>query len=272
MAKVIDCTIFYNEFMMLDFRLASLRDVVSRFVIVEADTSFSGKPKGLELRQWLHDTHPDLVHRIDLVEVTDMPANPNPWVKEAHQRDAILRGLGTAHRNDLVMMFDIDEIPDVARIEASISNSDICAVEQSFYYYFFNLFKGVWRKGTASLFRNLAVSPNTARGLFGRPLIENAGWHFSYLMPPAAIAEKISAFSHQEFNKPQFTDPVQIANRIAARADLFGRKAEAGLRPCVIDDSFPVYLRENSRKYAAFIIDTVGEDGSSPTTVGERAP
>lgn len=249
---IIDCTIFNDELEILEFRLDCLAEAVDRFVIVEADRTFSGRPKPLILRAAL-DRWPDKHHRIRLIEVTDMPNNPNAWVREAHQRNAIERGLEDAAQNDLVLISDLDEIPNIAEIERQIRNDDICALNQKFYYYYFNLRKGHWNKAAASLKRNLKVSPQITRGLMGRPQIDEAGWHFSYLMSPEQIARKIEAFSHQEFNSPKFVDTQRIAERVEKRIDLFDRN-QSKLRVEPIDDSFPLYLRQNADHYSHYIL------------------
>ncbi|NHQ75165.1 hypothetical protein HAT86_11930 [Roseovarius gahaiensis] len=254
MAKIIDCTLFHNEFMMLDLRFGILKNKVDKFVITEANSTFSGHSKEFKLKAWIEEHHSDIANRVDVIEVDDMPSNPNPWIKEAYQRNAVSRGLDQSHESDIVMFLDIDEIPNVDRIEEGVSNDDINALDQSFYYYYFNLYKGRWTKPSACLFRNLPVSPQMARGMPLRPIIKEAGWHFSYVMPPEAISEKISAFSHQELNKSNFNDPKKISARIQRRADLFDRKQQGDLKAVPLDASFPRFIRENSDAYADFLV------------------
>ena len=45
--KVYDCFTFFNELDLLEIRLNELNDVVDYFVLVEATTTYSGKPKEL---------------------------------------------------------------------------------------------------------------------------------------------------------------------------------------------------------------------------------
>lgn len=253
-AKVIDCTMFYNEFMMLELRLRCLADQVDRFVITEADRTFSGAPKPFVLRSWLQETLPDLVSRIDVIEVEDMPSNPNAWVREAHQRNAVTRGLHGCNPNDLILLFDLDEIPDVGQIEKALPNDDIAAVQQLFFYYYFNLNRGSWKHGSASLLKNLTVTPQTARNMMGRPIIASGGWHFSYVMTPEEMATKILAFSHQELNTDTFNDPAKIAEKVRLQVDLFDRTNGPEFRPIPLNHRFPPYLVQNREKYADFIL------------------
>lgn len=137
---IVDSFIFSNELGMLELRLEILADTVDRFVLVEADRTFSGNPKPLVFEE-NKDRFDKFLDRIEHIVVDDMPNNPNPWVKEIHQRNAVRRGFGGLRDNDIVMVSDVDEIPDVERIEAQIPNEDIHALTQAFYYYYFNLRK-----------------------------------------------------------------------------------------------------------------------------------
>ena len=176
MARLIDCTLFFNEFRLLSLRFNILRDAVDRFVIVEADRTFSGQRKPLRLRKWITQNASDLANRISVIEVTDSPHNKNPWIAEVHQRNSVMRGLSDVQDNDILMFFDVDEIPCVDAILARLPADDLAAVEQDFYYYYLNLHRGKWARGTATYARNMTVSPQEARTLFHRPVIEGGGW------------------------------------------------------------------------------------------------
>ena len=47
MTKIVDCITYFDEDMLLDFRLNVLNDYVSKFVIVEAKEDHQGKKKPL---------------------------------------------------------------------------------------------------------------------------------------------------------------------------------------------------------------------------------
>ena len=46
-AVIYDTFLFFNEFELLEIRLEELKDIVDRFVLVEAPLTLSGKPKPL---------------------------------------------------------------------------------------------------------------------------------------------------------------------------------------------------------------------------------
>ncbi|AMJ95888.1 hypothetical protein AVL56_17285 [Alteromonas stellipolaris] len=248
---IYDCFIYNNESELLEIRLEELENQVDKFVIVESNITFSGAKKNITLdtSSALYEKHRDkIIH----ILVDNMPQNPNPWIKETYQRNAMLKGLNSAKPNDIVIFSDADEIPRVDVIEKKISNRDISLLEQDFYYYKFNLYRGKWSKACTSLFKNFCVSPQEARTLFSAPIIKESGWHFSYLMDEIQISEKIESFSHQEFNTEENRDPALIKEKIEQRLDLFGRNKK--MEVTEFDNSFPDYLTKNREKFKRFII------------------
>src|SRR6185295_16073383 len=45
-------------------------------------------------------------------------------------------------------------------------------------------------------------------------VVQDGGWHFSYLADTARIRRKIDSFSHQELNIPRYTDPKEVERRM----------------------------------------------------------
>ena len=82
--------------------------------------------------------------------------------------------------------------------------------------------------------------------------LPDAGWHFSYLMTPEAIVEKLAAFSHQEFNTPQIASVAHIRECMAQGRDLFGH---GRFRVAPLDQSFPAALLEHRDRFGPFIWD-----------------
>ena len=83
-------------------------------------------------------------------------------------------------------------------------------------------------------------------------IIDNAGWHFSFLKTPKEIKKKIISYSHQEFNKDTFTDEKNIVNRITERKDLFDRNID--YKPIKIDKTFPEFVYKNQQYFKDWII------------------
>jgi len=83
-------------------------------------------------------------------------------------------------------------------------------------------------------------------------LILNGGWHFSFLKTPEHIVKKIKAYSHQEFNKVEFTQEQNIIQKIRTHEDLFGRNIS--YKKVEIDEKFPDYIRDNKVKFKDWIL------------------
>ena len=81
------------------------------------------------------------------------------------------------------------------------------------------------------------------------PKIPNAGWHLSYFMSPEEIAEKIKAFSHTEFNEPQYTDLTSIKNAIMNGKDLFRRSCSEDCVRTTKNDKLPKNVNVLPKQY-----------------------
>ena len=109
--RVFDCFPFFNELDILDIRLAELDALVDHFVIVESTLTFTAKPKPLYFAD-NRKRFDRYAHKIIHVVVDDLPLDaPTHWIREAYQRDAIMRGLTDARPDDRIIISDVDEIP-----------------------------------------------------------------------------------------------------------------------------------------------------------------
>ena len=136
--KIFDCFTFYNELDLLEIRLEELYNTVDYFVIVEANQTFTNRPKPYNFEQ-AHVRYSKYMDKIIYVKVDDMPGSANPWDNETHQRNAIARGLVYAERDDIVIVSDADEIPRPSAI-AQLRNSDqmIFAFRMALFNFKFN--------------------------------------------------------------------------------------------------------------------------------------
>jgi len=244
-----DCFTFFNELDLLDIRLNTLDEVVDRFVIVEARKTFKGDPRDLVFLP-NKDRYKKFASKIIYVIVGDLPDGDNAWAREAHQRNAILRGLTNCKQGDYIMVSDVDEIPRPEAVKKAVQLDDVTILLQDFFYYYLNC-KGdeVWR-GTRVVPAEKMMPPQVLRHS-GKYAIKDAGWHFSYQGGVEAIVKKIDAFSHQEFNNDYFKDPARIEKAMLEGKDLFGRSNKWWFVD--IDETYPNYIRENQDKLSKMI-------------------
>lgn len=280
--KVYDCFSFYNEFDVLEIRLRELYDVVDRFVLVEAGRTHAGAAKPLFFRDQAERFRP-FADKIHHVVVDDMPEGPDDWRRENFQRNAAVRGLADLAADDLVLIADSDEIPRrtaVAAMRADAATDTFVGIMPMFclklnYVCVRGEAQAPWLVAVRG--RRL-ITPQHARDARFRltrtdlpataeygpaRVLTHAGWHFSSLGDAGHVANKIRNFAHQEFNRPEFLDTIDIDALIAARRDLFGR---AGFAWAVVtlDDYFPAHVRAERERFRRHIIDITPTDGNIP--------
>ncbi|MBU3935608.1 glycosyltransferase [Patescibacteria group bacterium] len=263
---IYDCFTFFNELDILKIRLQELNDCVDKFVLVEATLTFSGQTKPLIFDQNKHlfkKFLPKIIHIIvkDLnlappIQNTDFykqhdftQKNPKIWAREVFQRNCISRGLTQARKNDIILISDIDEIPNPHLVKKLPKNlSAIKAFEQKSYYYYLNCLSNEKILGTrATLKKTLDQNnPQNIRFNKNQEILPNAGWHFTYLGQPKKIIKKINSYSHQELNTPEVNDAKRIRLYIENNLDIFGRNFVIKTVP--IDKSFPSYIQKNQKQ------------------------
>jgi beta-1,4-mannosyl-glycoprotein beta-1,4-N-acetylglucosaminyltransferase len=231
MTKVIDCIMFYNELEMLNYRIHTLKDVVDYFIIVESTHTHQGKEKKLyskDVTQLFQEFKSQIIHII----VDDFPHKyPNidyskleQWVNENYQRNCMKRGIDQIplKDNDILIVSDLDEIPDPRTIE-SIKNSSISInfnrLEMDFYFYNLNTMSS--RKWTTAkvltyrFFKSYSLSFQDVRNLNNNvPIIKNGGWHLTFFGDKYFVKNKLESFAHQEYNITDCTNMEVIENRI----------------------------------------------------------
>lgn len=248
---IFDTFTFWAELDVLEIRLAELYPVVDYFILVEATHTHKGKEKPLFYAENRH-RFARFNDKIIQVTVADLPTDtgglPPVWRREMGQRQAILRGLPMAAPDDIVLVSDLDEIPRreaVAALRGGFPDGMVITFDQTLYYYNVNTSctNLRWSGTRAAHAADVRVlTPDGVRwsGLrsheypiharltgdsFGMPG-KSAGWHLSYFGDVQHIQAKMRAFLHQELVNEDTTDPDQIARRMAAGLDIWGRESE----------------------------------------------
>jgi beta-1,4-mannosyl-glycoprotein beta-1,4-N-acetylglucosaminyltransferase len=249
-----DCFTFFNEFEILDIRLNTLNDVVDKFVLVESNITHSGQTKPLYFDINKEKFKPYLDKIIHIV-VDDMDRLKGDWTREKYQRNSIMNGLkDVAKDEDIILISDIDEIPNPKLISKNIEDK-IYGFKQRMFYFYLNYEQLNWSQwiGTKMLkYKTLKkLTPDYIRVDLKKFIpIKNGGWHFSYLGNIEQIRYKIQSFAHQEFNKSDIID--RIEENIKNKRDIFGR-TEYIYTVVPIDNSFPEYIFKNKDRFSFYI-------------------
>lgn len=285
--KIYDCFIFFNELDLLELRLKILDPVVDYFVLVEATKTKKWIDKELffeknktRFKKWKDK----IIH----VVVDDMPKpgkfttnnlhqldsklGLGRWKLEGYQINQIRRGLKNAKPEDIIMVSDVDEIPNPRKFEIMkkiLLRESTMGFDQSMYYYYLNGFKyDGWTGTKVTKFKHFkrgfggkAYRVKRSRDWFLRtqmffgkkfPVIKNGGWHFSYLSTPEEMLAKMEHLCGQEHVGRVAHSLEEVKRRIDAGEDLYGRKGE-NITYVSIDESFPDEIRKNRKKYSKYI-------------------
>jgi beta-1,4-mannosyl-glycoprotein beta-1,4-N-acetylglucosaminyltransferase len=232
MRRIIDTFTFFNELPMLLLRLTELNDVVDTFVLVEATITHSGLPKPLYFQE-NKSMFEKFLHKIIHVVVEDLPNLPETgtWDRETKQRTAIYRGLSqlTLEPEDLVIVSDIDEIPDSEMLkvvkEKGIRGGINCLYMDMYYYNTTCKMTDCWKHAKIMEFNKLNQNPdlNKIRLQYSYQYIYPAGWHFSFFGNVNMIRTKLESFAHNEWDNDYYKNPERIQKMISESKDLFER-------------------------------------------------
>ena len=253
---IFDCFRFFNELELLEIRLNELDDIVDRFVVVEATKTHSNKDKPLffdKNKELFKDFSEKIIH----VVIDDYPAYKDSKRFEVAQMDQMVKSLDICDPEDVIIFSDIDEIPRPEAILKAVETPGIKALEQRMFYYYVNMINyksPVWLRAKVLRKKEFLMPPKELRKNDTYTVIENGGWHFSYLGGVDRIVTKLESFSHQKFNKDYIKDKTKIERYINSGKDILGRDPkEFRYRVVPLDESFPKYLLEHKEKFNTLI-------------------
>jgi len=265
---IYDCFQYFNEDHVLDLRFNILDQKVDYFVISESTKTHQGNAKKLNFNI---NSFSKFKHKIKYI-IADYDEKINfqnhtggESVVEQHQRNSLSEGLINANDNDLIVLSDSDEIPDLNKLNQIKAKTNFTAFSQKMFMYKLNLQnlnESNWIGSKITLKKHL-TTPQKLRNLkfkkypfwridkFRQQII-SGGWHFSFLQKPSDIAQKIKSYSHGEFNQNDFVDEKKIKEKIADNEDIFGRGIK--LKKINIDETFPHYILKNKLYFKDWII------------------
>ena len=270
--KLIDCFMYFDDDLVLDIRLNTLNEHVNRFVIVEATLDHAGNSKKLNFNI---EKFNKFKNKINYIVVEDLPKNVDDFKKNWHpahmrdqfQRNALERGYKDFNDEDLIMISDIDEIPNPEKIsEFDVKNKYACFIQKNFQAKInnLNITEENWA-GTKICQKKFLKSPQWLRNIKTKKkkiwafykdkepqIILNGGWHFSFLKKNELIQKKIKAFAHGEFNQSNLTNLENIEKRINSGIDIFDRPYK--YKKIDLNKQFPEYILKNKSKFKEWIL------------------
>ncbi len=267
---IYDCFQFFNEEHILELRLNILDEFVDFFVITESTCDHQGKTKKLNFQpEKFNKFRKKIIYIVveDTAEIIKKEHNWGESLVEQHQRNSIMKGLKKSSDEDLIILSDVDEIPNLKKLHLFDKKNKYAVFSQKMFNFKLNLLnenESNWHGSKMCLKKNLK-SPQWLRNLkfkkypfwrIDKPknlqIIENGGWHFAYIQTAENISKKIKSFSHGEFNTSDFTDEKKIEEKIKLYKDIFNRGFK--YKKIELDHTFPKYILDNKEKLKQWII------------------
>ena len=294
--KIYDCFMYFDEDLVLELRLNTLDKYVDYFVIVESNYNHKGDERELRFNIDKFKKFKNKILYLNYnftpegIEIISEKENENSQSakfilnaarRENGQRNYIEKGLLNAKNEDLILISDIDEIPNLSNVQFDRINKKIILFKQNMFYYKFNLKAPnlLWT-GTKGCRKKYLKNPQWLRNIRDRKypfyrldtffsdikyidveIIDNGGWHFTNIKKPYDIKRKLESYlHHREFDLNPLTTE-QIEEIIKNKKAIYDLKVDKRINK-IGDGSklekyplhkLPRFLQDNKTKYQEWI-------------------
>ena len=283
---------YFDEDMLLDIRLNTLNKYVKKFVIVEANYTHNGDKKELKFdpKKFIKfkdkiiylvvDIKPKNLKETNLddLEKKNSAILDNAVLRENFQRNYLYNEIRNFHNEDLVIVSDLDEIPNLTNFKYK---KKITIFKQKMIMYKLNLcYPNFLWTGSKLCKKKDLISPQWLRNirskiyefwrfdvLFSKKkycnleVVNNGGWHFSNIKSAENINFKMKNFLHHLEYSESGLGAEKIKKIIKEKKVLYNYKAdqkedkwnsEVLLEPITLNE-LPQYITYNLDKYKDWI-------------------
>ena len=296
--KIFDCFMYFDEETVLELRLNILNKYIDYFVIVESSFTHKGDKRDLKFNHQKFKKFKDkliyITYDEEPTEIAENKVNEgdddglkswkyitNANYRENGQRNHIFKGLDLAKDDDMILISDVDEIPNLENLELSKIREKIILFKQDMFYYKFNLkLPNLDWTGTKGCKKKFLKSPQWLRNIKDRKypfyrldtffsdtkyidikIISNGGWHFSNLKTASEIEFKLKSYlHHREFDEnPLSVEEINglIKNkqaiynlRVDKKVNKIGDGSKLEKYPT---EKLPKFLQDNLNNYKEWI-------------------
>ena len=294
--KIYDCFMYFDEDVILDLRLNILNPFIDYFVIVESTFNHKGEKRKLKfdinkykkfekkIIYLIFDEEPSGIEKVfdtDNESEVSRKLILNAASRENGQRNFISKGLERANEKDLILISDVDEIPNLEKINWNTLKDQIVLFKQDMFYYKLNLRLPdlIW-SGSKACRKKYLKSPQWLRNvkdkkysffrldtLFSEKkyinikFINNGGWHFSNIKTAAEIEYKLKSYlHHREFDLNPISES-EIEDIIKNKQAIYDLKVDKKINKIgsgnkLVEhplNKLPSYILENIDKYKDWI-------------------
>ena len=294
--KIFDCFMYFDEEVVLDVRLNTLDKYVDYFVIVESSFTHKGDNKNLmfnhnkfekfknKIIYLAYDKQPK---GIEVVNENDSEGEKsrkyilNAILRENGQRNFIQNGLNKAEDNDIILISDVDEIPNLSEVNFNNISEKIIMFHQDMFYYKFDLkIPNLLWTGTKGCRKKYLLSPQWLRNVKDRKyfpfridilfsekkyssvkFISNGGWHFSNIKTAEEIEYKLKSYLHHREFDEQSLSVEEIQNIIENKKAIYDLKVDKRVNKIgdgsklvkIKFEKLPIYIQQNKHNYMKWL-------------------
>ena len=287
---------FFDEDMLLDLRLNIMDKYVDKFVITEASYMHNGNKKKLnfdinkfkkfkdKITYIVVDKPPSDILNIyekDNKEKIESKKIWNAYKREIHQIEKTKEGIINANSEDVIIVSDLDEIPNLEKINLNEIKEKLIFFKQKMYYYKLNLFyKSLPWFGSKACKKKYFQSPQWLRTIknkkyptwrldtiFSRNkysdifFVEDGGWHFTNIRKAEDLEKKFLGFLHHvdyensglkldDLKTMMKEKRVMYNHSLDKKVDKWG-KGEKLIKTKI--EEMPNYVLENLEKYKTWL-------------------
>jgi len=279
---------YFDEEVVLDVRLNTLSKFVDYFIIVESKFTHKGDLRELKFNHkkfekfknkiiyLVYEEKPREIEEVtkdDNADETSRKHILNAIYRENGQRNFIQKGLVDANENDLILISDVDEIPNLSEINFQKIKEKIILFKQDMFYYKFNLhLPGLIWTGTKGCKKKHLLNPQWLRNIKDRKypffridtffskikytnikIFNNGGWHFTNIKTAKEIEYKLKSYlHHREFDVDPLT-VTQIDKIIKDKKAIYNLNVDKSVSKMGHGNKLekfelnklPVYIKEN---------------------------
>ena len=287
---------YFDEEVVLDVRLNTLDKYVDYFVIVESSFTHKGDNKNLmfnhnkfekfknKIIYLVYDKQPK---GIEVVNENDSEGEKsrkyilNAALRENGQRNFIQNGLNKAEDNDIILISDVDEIPNLSEVNFNNISEKIIMFHQDMFYYKFDLkIPNLLWTGTKGCRKKYLLSPQWLRNVKDRKyfpfridilfsekkyssvkFISNGGWHFSNIKTAEQIEYKLKSYLHHREFDEQSLSVEEIQNIIENKKAIYDLKVDKRVNKIgdgsklvkIKFEKLPIYIQQNKHNYMKWL-------------------
>eukprot|EP01039_Chlorochromonas_danica_P001537 gene1537-1675_t len=271
--RIIDVTLFNNEFDVMEARVYELADIVDLFIVYEDEVTFTGQPKTRSFPAFAGERLAPFIHKIiyvdgsatraECIQATSQARGKSvdafrtaSFSCEINTRNSLIKFIpGGPQANDMIMMSDTDEIVDRHWLRSlrycSYGNQCTGFTTRTHHY-------SLHWPAVSHNFKRSACPGNLVGSQWSmQDMQDNVmrrkvvtedfmhGWHLSYFGSPHFIRMKLMSYAEAQTNRAPYNELTYISNHAHSGVELLERPVLVLKYQKSADISAPWFVKEN---------------------------